>query len=327
MKAETIKHEQLKYGLLSESEALKLNKRKKLRRDIKNAKYLYMLIIPVMIYVLIFRYGPMYGIIIAFKDYKTGDGIWGSAWVGLKHFKKLFNSYDFYRLIRNSLMLNVYSVIFQFPVPIILALMLNEVKNQYFKKTVQSILYLPHFLSWVILAGIVIQMVSPSTGIVNIIIKKFGMEPIYFMANKAWWIMIYIVSGIWKEAGWGTIIYLAAMSGIDIELYEAAYIDGANKWRQIKHITIPSIKSTIVILLIMRMGNMISVGFDQVYNLSNAYVLEVSDVFATYTYRLGIQNVMYSYTSAVGLFQSVVNFVLLVGTNYFANKMGEQGIW
>jgi putative aldouronate transport system permease protein len=322
MKTEIVESEQLQGA-----KALKLNKRQRLWKDIKAAKYLYMLIVPVMIYILIFRYGPMYGIVIAFKDYKIGDGIWGSVWVGLKHFRRLFNSYDFYQILRNSLMLNVYSLVFQFPVPIILALLLNEVKNRFFKKTVQSILYLPHFLSWVILAGIVIQMTSPSTGIINMIIKSLGGEPIYFMSNKVWWLVIYVVSGIWKEAGWGTIIYLASISNVDAQLYEAAYIDGANKWKQTWHITLPAIKSTIVILLIMSMGSMISVGFEKIYMLSNDYVREVSEVFATYTYRLGIQNVQYSYTSAVGLFQSIVNFVLLAAANYVANRMGEHGIW
>lgn len=314
-------------GRLLNPKAAKRERWKRLWKDIKAAKYLYMLIIPIMIYILIFRYGPMYGVVIAFKDYRIGDGIWGSAWVGLKHFIRLFKSYEFYQILRNSLLLNVYSVVFQFPVPIVLALMLNEVKNRYFKRTVQSILYLPHFLSWVILGGIVIQMVSPSTGIVNTIIKAFGREPIYFMSSKIWWVIIYIVSGIWKEAGWGSIIYLAAISNVDPELYEAAYIDGANKWRQTWHITLPAIKPTIVILLIMRMGSMISVGFDQIYVLSNDYVREVSEVFATYTYRMGIQNVQYSYTSAIGLFQSVVNFIMLLGTNFLAHRMGEQGIW
>jgi len=314
-------------GRLLNPKAAKRERWKRLWKDIKAAKYLYMLIIPIMIYILIFRYGPMYGVVIAFKDYRIGDGIWGSTWVGLKHFIRLFKSYEFYQILRNSLLLNVYSVVFQFPVPIVLALMLNEVKNRYFKRTVQSILYLPHFLSWVILGGIVIQMVSPSTGIVNTIIKAFGREPIYFMSSKIWWVIIYIVSGIWKEAGWGSIIYLAAISNVDPELYEAAYIDGANKWRQTWHITLPAIKPTIVILLIMRMGSMISVGFDQIYVLSNDYVREVSEVFATYTYRMGIQNVQYSYTSAIGLFQSVVNFIMLLGTNFLAHRMGEQGIW
>lgn len=319
--------EAMKVEQIQKAQSAKLNRRKQLWKDIKAAKYLYMLIIPVMIYLIIFRYGPMYGIVIAFKDYKIGDGIMGSAWAGLKHFKRLFGSHDFYQILRNSLLLNIYSVVFQFPVPIILALLLNEIRNKFFKKSVQSILYLPHFLSWVILAGIVIQMTSPSTGIINTIIKTFGGEPIYFMANKTWWLIIYVVSGIWKESGWGTIIYLAAISNVDAQLYEAAYIDGANKWKQTWHITLPAIKPTIVILLIMRMGSMISVGFDQIWMMSNDYVREVSEVFATYTYRMGIQNVQYSYTSAVGLFQSIVNFVMLMSTNYIAKKMGESGIW
>lgn len=302
-------------------------KRRRLLRDMKSARYLYMLIIPVMIYIVIFKYGPMYGIIMAFKDYKIGDGIWGSAWVGVKHFKTLFNSYDFYRILRNSLLLNVYSVIFQFPVPILLALLLNEVKSNHFKKPVQSILYLPHFLSWVILAGIVIQMLSPSTGIVNAIIIFFGGEPIYFMSSKGWWLVVFIISGIWKESGWGTIIYLAAISGVDAQLYEAAQIDGAGKLRQIWHITMPAIKPTIVILLVMRMGSMMDVGFDQIYMLSNDYVRDVADVFSTYIYRMGIENIRYSYTTAIGVFQSVVNLIMLAGTNWVAHRLGEQGIW
>ena len=269
----------------------------------------------------------MYGIIMAFRDYMIGDGIWGSAWVGVKHFRTLFNSYDFYRILRNSLLLNVYSVIFQFPVPILLALLLNEVKCNRFKKPVQSILYLPHFLSWVILAGIVIQMLSPSTGIVNAIIKFFGGEPIYFMSSKGWWLVVFIISGIWKESGWGTIIYLAAISGVDAQLYEAAQIDGAGKLRQIWHITMPAIKPTIVILLVMRMGSMMDVGFDQIYMLSNDYVRDVADVFSTYIYRMGIENIRYSYTTAIGLFQSIVNLILLAGTNWVAHRLGEQGIW
>ena len=305
----------------------KMQKRKRLFREIKSARYLYLLIIPVMIYILIFKYGPMYGIVMAFKDYKIGDGIWGSAWVGMKHFQALFNSYDFYRVLRNSLLLNVYSVIFQFPVPIILALLLNEVKSTYFKKPVQSILYLPHFLSWVILAGIIIQMLSPSTGIINSIIKFFGGDPIYFMSSKSWWLVVFIVSGIWKESGWGTIIYLAAISGVDSQLYEAAQIDGAGKLRQVWHITMPAIKPTIVILLVMRMGSMMDVGFDQIYMLSNDYVREIADVFSTYIYRMGIENIRYSYTTAIGLFQSVVNLILLAGTNWVAHRLGEQGIW
>ncbi len=305
----------------------KQRKRKRLWKDIKNARYLYLLIIPVAIYLLIFRYWPMYGIIIGFKDYRIGDGVWGSSWLGFSHFIKLFKSPDFYMILGNSLKLNILSVIFQFPVPIILALLINEVKNKTFKKGLQSILYLPHFLSWVILAGIIIQMLSPSTGIINGVIKFFGGDSIFFMSSTFWWVVVFVVSGIWKESGWGTIIYLAAISNVDSQLYEAAQIDGATKMKQIWYITLPSIKGTIIILLILRMGGMMDVGFDQIYNLSNTYVRQVSDVFSTYVYRMGIEYMNYSYTTAIGLFQSIVNLVLLMGTNFFAKKIGEQGIW
>ena len=307
--------------------ALPLRRKRSLWAEIVRARYIYLMVIPVLIHLLIFRYGPMYGIVIAFKNYKIGDGIFASEWAGLRHFRRLFRSYDFFLILRNSLLLNVYSLVFQFPVPIILALLLNEARSRLFVRPVQTILYLPHFLSWVILGGIVIQMLSPSTGIINVIIKALGGDPIYFLADNNWWLVVYIVSGIWKEAGWGTIIYLAAISGVDTELFEAARIDGANRFRQIWSITIPAIMPTIVILLIMRTGSMISVGFEQIYVLGNSYVRQVSEVFATYTFRMGIQNVQYSYTAAIGLFQSIVNFFLLASTNWLARRLGQGGLW
>jgi putative aldouronate transport system permease protein len=269
----------------------------------------------------------MYGIIIAFKDFKVGRGIWGSTWVGLQHFRNLFKTPDFPRILRNTLLLNIYSLVFGFPIPIVLAILLNELRNPSFKRVSQSVLYLPHFISWVILAGIWIQMLSPSTGVVNFIIKWFGLQPIYFLASNFWWPIMFIISGIWQGAGWGTIIYLAAISGIDPELYEAARIDGANKLAQIWHITLPGIKSTIAILLILRMGGMMDIGFEHIYNLQNQVVYGVADVISTYVYRIGILQVQYSYTTAIGLFQSVISFLLLAGTNVIVKKMGENSLW
>jgi putative aldouronate transport system permease protein len=269
----------------------------------------------------------MYGIIIAFKDFKVGRGIMGSAWVGVQQFEKLFKSPDFFRILRNTLLLNVYGLIFGFPAPVILAILLNEVRSVLFKKISQSILYLPHFISWVILAGIFIQMLSPSTGVINLILKLFGLNPIYFLADSFWWPVVFVISGIWQGAGWGTIIYLAAISAIDPELYEAARIDGANKLAQIWHITLPGIKSTIAILLILRMGSMMDIGFEHIYNLQNSVVFDVADVISTYVYRIGILQVQYSYTTAIGLFQSLVSLILIVGTNRIVRMMGENSLW
>jgi putative aldouronate transport system permease protein len=278
-------------------------------------------------YFIIFKYFPMYGVVIAFKDFKLGRGIFGSDWVGLYHFKNLFQSANFYRILRNTLLLNLYALVFGFPVPIIIAIFLNEIRQLTFKRITQGVLYLPHFISWVVLAGIFIQMLSPSTGIINIVLKALGITPIYFMADPFWWTAMFVVSGIWQGAGWGSIIYLAAISNIDPELYEAARIDGASKMRQVWNITLPCISSTIAIMLIMRMGSMIDVGFEHIYNLQNPAVYDVADVISTYVYRIGIQGAQFSYTTAVGLFQSVVALILVITTNRIAKAMGESGLW
>ena len=290
------------------------DKRDRLWRDIKRAKYLYIMIAPIVVYLIVFKYLPMGGIVIAFKDFKLGRGILGSEWVGLKNFHELFRSPDFKLILRNSIMLNVYLVVFTFPIPVILALLLNELRAPRFKRVIQSILYLPHFLSWVVLSGILIAMLSPSSGVVNRIIMFLGGEPIYFMADKTWWVITFVASSVWKEAGWGTIIFLAAISGIDMEQYEAARIDGANRFQQVWHITLPAILPTVSIMLILRMGSMMDVGFEHVYTLQNSYVRSVSDVFSVYVFRIGIERLRFSYTSAIGLFQSVVNLIILLGT-------------
>lgn len=297
------------------------------RTRLKRDRHLYMMLLPVIVFYLLFKYAPMFGEIIAFKDYRLGDGIVGSKWVGFKHFQSLFGSIDFWRVIRNTLVLNVYSLVFGFPVPIILALLLNEVRKEWYKRTVQNLLYLPHFISWVVLGGIFIAILSPSTGVVNAILEVFGIEPIYFMASSAWWPVAYTMSGIWREAGWGTILYLAAMASIDPQLYEAAKIDGANKLRQIWHITLPGIRSTIAILLVLRMGHMMDVGLEQTLILQNQSVLDVADVISTYVYRVGLQNMNYSYTTALGLFQSAVGLILVISVNKLTRAFGEKGLW
>ncbi|WP_169088138.1 ABC transporter permease [Paenibacillus sp. PL91] len=285
------------------------------------------MLLPVILFYVLFKYAPMAGEIIAFKNYRFIDGIWGSEWVGFQHFQMLFASLDFWRILRNTLLLNIYSLVFGFPVPILLALLLNEVRREWYKRTVQNLLYLPHFISWVVLGGIVIAILSPSTGVVNLILKQFGIEPVYFMADSTWWPVVYTVSGIWRDAGWGTILYLAAMASIDPQLYEAAKIDGTNKLRQIWHITLPGIRSTIAILLILRMGHMMDVGLEQTLVLQNQSVLDVADVISTYVYRVGLQNMNYSYTTALGLFQSLIGFILVVAVNGLIRRFGERGLW
>jgi putative aldouronate transport system permease protein len=297
-----------------------------IKRNIYRDRWIYaFLLIPVAYYI-IFNYLPMYGAVIAFKDYKIGLGINVSKWVGLAQFHRLFRTPDFTKIFRNTLLLNIYGLVFGFPAPIILAVLLNEAGTVY-KRINQSILYLPHFISWVVLAGIFIQMLSPSTGVINSMLKLLSIEPIYFMADNFWWVVMYVVSGIWQGAGWGSIIYLAAISAIDPELYEAARIDGANKAAQIWHITLPGIKPTIAIMLILRMGSMMNVGFEHIYNFQNPAVFDVADVISTYVYRVGIQGAQYSFTTAVGLFQSVISLVLVSTANKIVRMMGENSLW
>ena len=299
--------------------------KKRLWRD----RYLYLLLLPVLAYYLVFKYAPIYGIQIAFRDFKLNKGIWGSEWVGLYYFQRLFSSNVFFRVFRNTLLLNIYNLVFGFPAPILLALMLNEMHSQGYKRLTQSIMYIPHFFSWVVLGGIVEGLLSPSTGIVNTIYKAFSgsSQGIYFLASERWWRPVFVIVNIWKEVGWGTIIYLAAISGVDVELYEAAIIDGANKRQQIWHITLPGIRPTIVILLILRMGGMMDVGMESVLVLSNDVVRSVADVFSTYIYRQGVTKTQYSLTTAMGIFQSVVSSVLLLSTNMISRRMTGEGIW
>lgn len=301
---------------------------KVLQKDIIRDRYLFLMLVPVLAFYFLFKYWPMTGEVIAFKDFRLADGIWGSKWVGLKHFHMLFESKDFWMVLRNTLLLSMYNLVVGFPVPIVLALMLNEVRMEWYKRVVQNLLYIPHFISWVVLGGIVIAFLSPSTGIVNLVLTRlFGIDPVYFMASESWWPVMYTLSSVWREAGWGTILYLAAMATIDPQLYEAAKIDGASKLRQIWHVTLPGIRSTIAILLILRMGHIMDVGLEQVLILQNDAVLGVGDVISTFVYRVGIQNANFSYTSALGLFQSVIAFVLIISVNRLIKGFGENGLW
>ncbi|THF74328.1 sugar ABC transporter permease [Cohnella fermenti] len=305
-----------------------LKRKNRLLYHLRRDRYLYLFLLPALGFYLIFKYSPLFGEVIAFKDFQIMKGIWDSPWAGLKHFRALLSNPDFWQVFRNTMLLNVYKLLFVFPAPIVLALMLNEVRFNGFKRFIQNLLYLPHFISWVVLGGVIVAVLSPSTGIVNTILEKgFGIEPIYFMVHAGWWPVVFTFSSIWQSAGWGTILYLAAMATIDPQLYEAARIDGASKLRQIWHVTLPGIRTTIAILLILQMGQITDVGFEQVYNLQNEAVFGVSDVISTYVYRMGLQAAQYSYSTAVGLFQGVIALILMLTVNKITKAMGEGGLW
>jgi putative aldouronate transport system permease protein len=289
--------------------------------------WLYIFLIPGFVYLFIFNYVPMYGIIIAFKNFTPVKGIIGSPWIGLNNFEYLFKSKDFLSVLKNSIVLSILRMLWGFPAPILLAIMLNEVKNFKFKKGVQTIVYLPHFISWVVLAGMVSLFLAPSGGIVNKFIELLGGKPISFLTEVKYFRTILICTEIFKEIGWGTIIYLAAMTGIDPQLYEAAIIDGASRIQRIRYITIPGIATTIVVLLVLRMGSILRNGFEQVFLLQTPLVYSVSDIFETYTYRVGLLEGRFSYSTAVGLFQSVVGFIMITITNKLSKKINENSLW
>lgn len=299
----------------------------KLRLAFKRHWQLYGLITPVLLYFLVFHYLPMYGVQIAFKDFIGSRGIWGSPWVGLKHFERFFDSYFFWRLIRNTLGISLYELAVSFPVPILLALMIHEVRSTWFRRFVQTVSYAPHFLSTVVLVGMIVLFLSPTTGIVNQAIQAFRGEPVYFMTDPKWFKSIYVWSGVWQQMGWNSIIYLAALTGIDPHLHEAARVDGASRWRRIWHINLPGIRPAIMILLILNVGSVMSVGFEKVYLMQNSLNQESSDVISTYVYRSGILGSQYSFASAVGLFNSLVNFILLLLVNRIARRMNQTSLW
>lgn len=290
-------------------------------------RYLLLMLLVPIIYFIIFHYIPIYGVTIAFKDYTFKDGILGSAWVGLKHFKRLFGLESFWQVFKNTLVISIWKFLIGFPAPIIFSLLINEVMNNKFKKCVQTISYLPHFVSWVVLGGILTQLLSPSTGPVNIILKAMGFEPVYFLADSRYFRGVLVISHVWKSIGWGSIVYLAALTSSDQQVHEAAMIDGANRLQRIIHITIPEIMPVITIMLILAVGRLINDDFDQVFNLYNTAVYDVGDVLSTYTYRTGLVNLEYSFATAVGLFKNVISVVLLFGTNMICRKINDYGIW
>lgn len=291
-----------------------------------NYKWIYLMLLPVMAYYIVFRYAPMYGITIAFKNYNIFKGIFGSEWVGLDIFKKVFSNKNFWSAIRNTFLLNFVSLAASFPLTIIVSLMLNELASAKFKKVTQSILYLPHFISWVVVAGIATNLFALQDGTINAVLQRMGFSAIPFLSSEGWWVVTYVICHVWKEIGWGTIIYLAALTGVDESLYEAAYLDGATKFQRLMYITLPSIKSVIVTMLILSVSKMMSIGLDAPLLLGNTKVMGVSEVISTYTYRIGIEKAQYSESTAIGLFQSVVNIVILLAADKFAKAIGEEGI-
>jgi putative aldouronate transport system permease protein len=305
----------------------KNKKRRTLLSDLKRDKYLYLLVLPGVLFFILFKYVPMWGIIIAFQEYSPYMGVFKSEWVGIEHFVRFFSNPDFMLLFRNTMMISLLNLLFFFPLPIILSLLLNELNNEVFKRVIQSIVYLPHFLSWVIIAGISFLLLSQSSGVINMMMESIGLNKYDFLTNADTFWGLLVLQNIWKETGWGTIIILAAITGVDTQLYEAAKIDGANRWRQTWHITLPAIRSVILVLLILRLGNIMDVGFEQVFLMSNGAVARVADVFETYVYRNGIGQGQFSYSTAVGLFKSVVGLILVVLANRLAKRIGEEGVY
>ena len=291
------------------------------------ARYLYLMFLPVFLYYIIFRYGPMLGLSIAFKNYNAFLGFDKSPWVGFKFFEQFFNSAFIWRLIRNTLLINLYDLIFNFPAAIILALLLNELQNRRFKKITQTITYLPYFVSSVVIASMVVQFLSPSSGLINNLIAALGGERQYFMVQPEAFRTIYTLMNLWKNIGWNSIIFLAAISGINGELYEACMVDGGGYMRRMWHITLPGIAGTIVVLLIMRLGHVMDAGYETILLLQNNANLETSDVIGTYVYRRGLKGGEYSYGTAVGMFQSVIGFGLVIFANWLSRRYSETSLW
>ncbi len=298
----------------------------KIVNDVAKNKYIYLMLLPVFIYYLMFHYRPMFGVLIAFQDYVPKKGILGSKWIGLENFKEFFQSPYFWTLLRNTIKISLSSIVFGFPAPIILALLINELKNRVYSRVVQTITYLPHFISLVVVCGLLKEF-TLDTGVVNDIIAFFGGTRTTMLANPKMFVPLYVISDIWQQVGWNSIIYLAALTSIDMQLYEAAKIDGAGRFKQLLHITLPGISSTIVIMLILRIGNILNVGFEKIILLYNPAIYDTADVISTYVYRVGLQEFKWGFSTAVGLFNSVVNFGFLILSNQISKRFNDVSLW
>lgn len=305
----------------------KVNSYNKILKALKRDKYLFLIFLPIFIWYAVFMYLPMGGLIIAFKDFKPGAGLYGGDWVGLKWFIQFFQSPYAFRLIRNTLLISVYSILYGFPLPIIFAVCICEIRSSKLRKSIQTVSYLPHFISTVVLVGIIKEFLAVDTGIVNNFLGKLGIEPINFLMKKDWFKTIYVSSGVWQSFGFNSIIYIAAIVGIDPSLYESAKIDGISKFKEVWYITIPMIAPTIIILFILRLGTIMSVGFEKVFLLYNPGIYETADVISTYVYRKGIESTSFSFSAAVGLFNSIINFILIFGSNVISRRVTQTSLW
>jgi len=295
--------------------------------SIKRSRYLLLLLLPGFVFFVIFKYWPMYGIVLAFKNFDPTLGILKSPWVGLRYFQRVLNNSSIWRIVFNTVKFSASKIVFGFPMPIIFALLLNEIHTRHFKRVVQTISYLPHFLSWVVISGLIFQLLSPSYGLYGFLAEVFGFNTQVLLAKGSSFYLIIILSEIWKEIGYGSIIYLAAIVGISSELYEAAKIDGAGRFKQVMFITLPGILPTICILFILRMGGILDAGFDQIFNLYNTAVMDSAEIIDTYVYKVGLERFEYSFATAVGLMKSLVAFVFVFGTNFIVSKFSESTIW
>lgn len=298
----------------------------RLGRDLRKYAGAYVLVLPVVLFYLIFCYKPMYGIIIAFQNFSPIRGIAGSEWVGLQHFKDFFESYYFTRILKNTLIISLSTLVFSFPMPILFALLLNEIRNQKFKRLVQTISYMPHFISMVVVCNM-IKMFTSNTGFITSLLGMFGVPEASLLTKPEYFVPIYVISGIWQQTGWGAIIYLSALAGIDQQLYEAAKIDGANRWKQTLYVTLPGISQTIIIMLLLRIGNIMDVGYEKVMLLYNEGIFKTADVISTFVYRKGLTDMEFSYSTAVSLFNSVINFIIIVVFNKLSKKLTETSLW
>lgn len=296
-------------------------------KKMRNSWELYLFLLPTLAYFIIFKYVPMYGLQIAFKDFIAVNGIWGSPWVGFDHFTRFFQSYKFWELLSNSLLINFYQLVFAFPIPIIFALMVNQVSQARFKKLVQTVTYAPHFISVVVLVGMIFIFLSPSNGFINNIIKLFGGEPIYFMGSESWFKSVFVGTEIWQTTGWSAIIYLAALTSIDPHLHEAAIVDGASKFQRVLYVDLPGIMPVIMIMLILQLGNFATLGYQKVLLMQNNLNIASSEVIQTYVYKSGLLNSQFSYAAAIGLFENMINFILLITMNQLAKKMKQQSLF
>jgi putative aldouronate transport system permease protein len=324
-----------KYGFTKRTKVMGIN-RNRSQRPINSglmsqrfAKYwqLYLLLLPAMVYVFIFEYLPMYGVQIAFKDFRSSLGIWGSPWAGFKHFTRFVKYPQFMLLVWNTLSINLYSLAVGFPVPIILALLINEIHAGRFKKIVQMVTYAPHFISTVVICGMIMLFTNKNTGILNHIMSALGLGRTEFLTEPRWFKTVYVLSGVWQNAGWGTIIYLAVLAGVSPELVEAARIDGASRFQVIRHVNIPHLIPTVVILLIMRCGSLLSLGFEKVWLLQNPLNMDSSEIISTYVYKVGLQGAQFSYSSAIGFFNTIINLIFLITVNKISSKVSETSLW